>query len=73
MNYPRQRVQVDAKYMPLIFNSSHPEGYQEYQYPAINDCIKLYLIKTYEELCPANSVDFARRMLEFFPFPIEEI
>jgi len=31
------------------------------------------LAKTYEELCPANSVDFARRMLEVFPFPIEEV
>ena len=69
MNYPGQRVQVDAKYMPVIFNSSHPEGYQEYQYPAIDDCIRLCLIKTYEELCPASSVDFARRVLEFFPFP----
>jgi len=41
MNYPGQRVQVDAKYMPVIFNNSHPEGYQEYQYTAIDDCTRL--------------------------------
>ena len=27
----------------------------------------------YQELCPANSVDFARKMLAFFPFPVGEI
>jgi transposase InsO family protein len=73
MNYPGQRVQVDTKYMPVIFNNSHSEGYQEYQYTAIDDCTRLRLIKTYEEICPANSVDFARRMLDFFPFPVEEM
>ena len=57
----------------VIFNNSHPEGYQEYQYTAIDDCTRLRLAKTYEELCPANSVDFARRMLEVFPFSIEEV
>jgi len=57
----------------VIFNNSHPEGYQEYQYTAIDDCTRLRLAKTYEELCPANSVDFAQRILEVFPFPIEEV
>jgi hypothetical protein len=32
MDYPGQRVQVDVKYLPKIFNRSYPEGYhQEYQ------------------------------------------
>ena len=73
MNYPGQRVQVDAKYMPKIKLGNRPELYQEYQYTAIDDCTKLRFLWVYQELCPANSVDFARRVLEFFPFPIEEV
>lgn len=72
MLYPGQRVQVDVKYMPQMELRNRPEPYQEYQYTAIDDCTRLRFVKTYEELCPANSVDFARGMLECFPFPIEE-
>lgn len=73
MDYPGQRVQIDAKYMPKISLRDRPEPYEEYQYTAIDDCIRLRFTWVYQELCPANSVDFARRMLEFFPFPIEEV
>ena len=73
MNYPGQRVQVDVKYMPKIRLRHRPEVYQEYQYTAIDDCTRLRFVNTYEELCPANAVDFAHRMLTFFPFPVEEI
>jgi len=40
---------------------------------AIDDCTKLRFVWVYQELCPASSVDFTRRMLNFFPFPIEEV
>jgi len=73
MNYPGQRVQVDAKYMPKIRFGGRPEPYKEYQYTAIDDCTRLRFVWVYQELCPANSVDFARKMLAFFPFPVEEI
>ena len=73
MNYPGQRMQVDVKYMPKLKLKGRPEPYQEYQYTAIDDCTRLRFINTYEELCPANSVDFAQRMLDFFPFPLEEV
>ncbi|MDI6815391.1 MAG: IS481 family transposase [Dehalococcoidales bacterium] len=73
MNYPGQRVQVDAKYMPKIGLRDRPEPYKEYQYTAIDDCTRLRFVWVYQELCPANSVDFARRMLAFFPFPVEEV
>jgi transposase InsO family protein len=73
MNYPGQRVQVDAKYMPKISLKGRPEPYKEYQYTAIDDCTRLRFIWVYQELSPANSVDFARKILVFFPFPIEEI
>lgn len=39
----------------------------------MDDCTRLGFVWVYQELCPANSVDFARRMLEFFPFPTEEV
>jgi len=59
--------------MPKIGLRGRPEPYKEYQYTAIDDCTRLRFIWVDEELCPANSVDSARRMLEFFPFPVEEI
>ena len=73
LDYPGQRVQVDVKYMPKMRLKGRPEPYQEYQYTAIDDCTRFRFIWVYQELCPANSVDFARRMLEFFPFPVEEV
>jgi len=73
LDYPGQRVQVDVKHMPKMRLKGQPEPYREYQYTAIDDCTRLRLVGVYQELCPASSVDFARRMLEFFPFPIEEV
>lgn len=73
MNYPGQRVQVDVKYMPKIRLKDRPEAYQEYQYTAIDDCTRLRFLWVYGELCPASSVDFVKRMLAFFPFPVEEV
>ena len=73
MNYRGQRVQMDVKYMPKISLERRPEPYQEYQYTAIDDCTRLRFVKTYDDLCPANSVEFARAMMTFFPFPIEEV
>lgn len=72
-NYPGQTVRVYTKYMPVMFDTSHPEGYRQYQYTATDDCTRLGLVKTYDELCPSNSVDFAQRMLRFFPFSVEEV
>jgi len=73
MLYPGQRVQVDAKYMPKIGLGDRSEPCKEYQYTAIDDCTRLRFVWVYLELCPANSVDFASKMLEFLLFPIEEV
>ena len=73
MNYPGQRVQMDVKYMPKMGLGGRPEPYKEYQYTAIDDCTRLRFVWVYQELCPANSVDFAQRMLKFFAFPVEEV
>lgn len=73
MDYPGQRVQVDVKYMPKMRLKDRPELYQEYQYTAIDDCTRLRFVEVYKELCPASSVDFACQMLQFFPFPIQEV
>jgi len=59
--------------MPKISPSGRPEPYKEHQYTAIDDCTRLRFVWVYQELCPSNSVDFAKRMLEFLPFPIEEV
>ena len=54
---------------------SHPNSVLEENCPAHceYDSTRLRLVWVYQELCPANSVDFAQRMLKFFPFPVEEV
>jgi transposase InsO family protein len=70
---PGERVQVDVKYLPKLKIGRFPEGYQEYQYTAIDDCTRLRFTGIYQEVTPQNSVDFMKRALSFFPFPIQEV
>ncbi len=63
-------LQIPACFYPV---PNRPEPYKEYQYTAIDDCTRLRFIWVYQELYPANSVDFTRRTLKFFPFPVEEV
>lgn len=73
LSQPGERVQVDAKYLPKLKMRRFPEGYQEYQYTAIDDCTRLRFIRVYQEITPQHSVDFMKKALSFFPFPIQEV
>jgi transposase InsO family protein len=65
---PGQKVQVDVKYVP--WQPGQPRTHRLYQYSAKDLFTKLRFIRVYDELTAQNTVDFARRCLRFFPFPI---
>lgn len=67
---PGQKVQVDVKYLDKIFDERHPEGIKEYQYTAIDCATRLRYTEVYEEVSPHNSVDFVKKALSSFPFPV---
>jgi transposase InsO family protein len=67
---PGHKVQVDVKYLDKLYDEDHPEGIRDFQYTAIDCCSRLRFTAIYEEISVENSVDFARRMLGHFPFPV---
>lgn len=73
MLFPGQRVQVDVKYLPKLRLPNRPEPYQEYLYTAIDDCTRLQCAWVSQELTPAASVAFLKRLQRTFPFPIQEV
>jgi transposase InsO family protein len=66
--YSGQKVQVDVKYVPKRIGNR-----RVYQYSAIDLYTKLRFLRIYDELSAANTVDFIKRMLKFFPFKVKRI
>jgi len=73
MAVPGQRVQVDVKYLPLLWLKNRPEPLKQYLYNAIDDCTRLQAAWVSSELTPHASVRFFEHMLRAYPFPIQEI
>lgn len=70
---PGQKVQVDVKYLDKIFDERHPEGIKEFQYTAIDCASRMRYTQIYEEISAQNSVDFTKKVVEFFPFKIQVV
>ncbi len=70
---PGQKVQVDVKYLDKMFDERHPEGIQEFQYTAIDCATRIRYTEIYEEISAYNSVDFVKKALKFYPFPVKVI
>lgn len=68
--YPGQKVQLDVKYVPGYCVS---DGRKYYQYTAIDECTRYVYREMYDEHSTYSSVDFLRKLVETFPFPIREI
>lgn len=68
--YPGQKVQIDVKYVP-----SHcvANGQKYYQYTAIDECTRYCFREMYEEHSTYSSLDFLKKLMRYFPFPIREI
>ena len=73
MAVPGQRVQVDVKHLPVLRLKGRPEPLKQYLYNAIDDCTRLQVASVSSEITPRASVQFLRRLLQAFPFPIQEV
>ena len=65
LHHPGQKVQIDVKYVPR-----RPGAPQLFQYQAKDLFTKLRFFRVYDELSAHHTVDFVKRCLGFFRFPI---
>lgn len=67
--YPGQEVQVDVKFAPsqCVANSQ-----KYYPYTAIDECTRSCFREMYDEHSTYSSLDFLKKLIEYFPFPIRE-
>lgn len=68
--YPGQKVQIDVKYVP---SGCVADGNKYYQYTAVDECTRLCFRKMYDEHSTYSSLDFLKKLIEIFPFPIREV
>lgn len=68
--YPGQKVQIDVKYVPSCCVAN---GQKYYQYTAIDECTRFCYRELYDEHSTYSSLDFLKKLIEYFPFPIREI
>ena len=68
--YPGQKVQIDVKYVPSYCVL---DGQKYYQYTAIDECTRYCYREMYAEHSTYSSLEFLKKLIEYFPFPIREI
>lgn len=69
-SYPGQKVQIDVKFVPSYCVSN---GMKYYQYTAIDECTRIVFRELYDEHSTYSSVDFLKKLIIAFPYPIREI
>jgi len=66
--------QMDVKYVPNECKSSQiPEDMKFYQYTYIDEATRERYLYWYEEHTPANTVDFIKRLIQYFGYKPKEI
>lgn len=68
--YPGQKVQIDVKFVPAYCVAN---GQKYYQYTAVDECTRLCFRELYDEHSTYSSLDFLKKLIEKFPFPIREV
>ena len=68
--YPGQKVQIDVKFVPAYCVAN---GQKYYQYTAVDECTRYCFREMYDEHSTYSSLDFLKKLIEYFPFPIREI
>lgn len=68
--YPGQKVQIDVKFVPAWCVAN---GRKYYQYTAVDECTRYCFREMYEEHSTYSSLDFIKKLIEYFSFPIREI
>lgn len=68
--YPGQKVQIDVKFVPAYCVAN---GHKYYQYTAVDECTRYCFREMYDEHSTYSSIDFLKKLIEKFPFPIREV
>lgn len=69
-----EKWQMDVKYVPNECKSPQiPEDKRFYQYTYIDEATRERYLYWYEEHTPTNTVDFVRRVIEYFGYKPKEI
>lgn len=69
-DYPGQKVQIDVKFVPVYCVAN---GQKYYQYTAVDECTRFCFREMYDEHSTYSSLDFLKKLIEKFPFPIREV
>ena len=69
-DYPGQKVQIDVKFVPAYCVAN---GQKYYQYTAVDECTRFCFREMYDEHSTYSSLDFLKKLIEKFPFPIREV
>ena len=68
--YPGQKVQIDVKFVPSYCVA---DGQKYYQYTAVDECTRYCFREMYAEHSTYSSLDFLKKLIAYFPFPIREV
>ena len=68
--YPGQKVQIDVKFVPGYCVAN---GQKYYQYTAVDECTRYCFREMYDEHSTYSSLDFLKKLIVKFPFPIREV
>ena len=69
-DYPGQKVQIDVTFVPAYCVAN---GQKYYQYTAVDECTRFCFREMYDEHSTYSSLDFLKKLIEKFPFPIREV
>ena len=69
-DYPGQKVQIDVKFVPAYCVAN---GQKYYQYTAVDECTRFCFREMYDEHSTYSSLDFLKKLIVKFPFPIREV
>ena len=69
-DYPGQKVQIDVKFVPAYCVAN---GQKYYQYTAVDECTRYCFREMYDEHSTYSSLDFLKKLIVKFPFPIREV
>ncbi len=69
-----EKWQIDAKYVPNECKAINlPTDKRYYQYTCIDEATRERFLEWYEEICPANTVDFVKKCIRYYGYKPKEI
>ena len=68
-DYPGQKVQIDVKFVPSYCVAN---GQKYYQYTVVDEYTRLCFREMYNDHSTYSSLDFLKKLIEKFSFPIRE-